>query len=87
MDLTSKIGLVQRAEKAAKEYNERIRRVTVAMVDSLNLTQVVTSEEQVFRDTRPMFRFNVQCIAQEKDQFQVGTAGVGIVRACWVETQ
>ncbi len=77
VDLTSKIGLVQRAEKAAKEYNERIRRVTVAMVDSLNLTQVVTSEEQVFRDTRPMFRFNVQCIAQQEDQFQVGTAGVG----------
>ena len=77
VDLTSKIGLVQRAEKTAKEYNERIRRVTVAMVDSLNLTQVVTSDEQVFRDTRPMFRFNVQSIAQQEDQFQVGTAGVG----------
>ena len=77
LELTSKIGLVQRAEEAARNHDPRISRVTVAFVDALNLTQVVTSEGVILRDTRPMFRFNVHSIAQEGDQIQNGTAGVG----------
>ena len=75
--MTSKIELVQRAEEAARNHDPRISRVTVAFVDALNLTQVVTSEGIILRDTRPMFRFNVHSIAQEGDQIQNGTAGVG----------
>ena len=58
LELTSKIGLVQRAEEAARNHDPRISRITVAFVDALNLTQVVTSEGVILRDTRPMFRFN-----------------------------
>ena len=43
LELTSKIGLVQQAEEAARQHDSRIIRVTVALVDALNLTQVVTS--------------------------------------------
>ncbi|HJM08309.1 MAG TPA: metallopeptidase TldD-related protein, partial [SAR324 cluster bacterium] len=77
LELTSKIGLVQQAEEAARQHDSRIIRVTVALVDALNLTQVVTSEGGILRDTRPMFRFNVHSIAQDGDQIQNGTAGVG----------
>ena len=45
-------------------------------VDALNLTQVVTSEGVILRDTCPMFRFNVHSIAQEGDQIQTE-------RWCW----
>ena len=77
LNLDGKIRLVQRAEAAAKEHDGRIQRVTVALVDSLNLTQVVTSEGHLLRDTRPMFRLNAHCVAQSGDNVQTGTSGVG----------
>ena len=41
------------------------------------MTQVVTSEGQIMRDTRPMFRMNVYCLSQEGDNIQNGTSGIG----------
>ena len=58
MELAQKIKMVQRTEAVARGYDQRINRVTVAMMDAINLTQVVTSEGQIMRDTRPMFRMN-----------------------------
>ncbi len=47
-------------------------------ISDLELTSKIGSSEGVIlRDTRPMFRFNVHSIAQEGDQIQNGTAGVG----------
>jgi Predicted Zn-dependent proteases and their inactivated homologs len=77
MELVQKIELVQRTEAVARDYDKRINRVTVAMMDAINLTQVVTSEGQIMRDTRPMFRMNVHCISQEGDNIQNGTSGIG----------
>ena len=77
MELAQKIEMVQRTEAVARDYDKRINRVTVAMMDAINLTQVVTSEGQIMRDTRPMFRMNVHCISQEKNNIQNGTSGIG----------
>ena len=77
MDLVQKIEMVQRTEAVARDYDQRINRVTVAMMDAINLTQVVTSEGQIMRDTRPMFRMNVHCLSQEGNNLQNGTSGIG----------
>ena len=73
LELVQKIEMVKRTEAVAKDYDERIIRVTVSMMDALNLTQVVTSEGHVLRDTRPMFRMNVHCVSQEGDNIQNGS--------------
>jgi len=77
LELVEKIEIVKRTETAAKEFDKRISRVTVAMMDALNLTQVVTSEGAILRDTRPMFRFNVNCVSQDGENIQNGSSGIG----------
>jgi len=77
LELTEKIAMIKKTEKVAREYDERINRVTVSMMDALNLTQVITSEGTVLRDTRPMFRFNVHCVSQDGKNIQNGSSGIG----------
>ena len=77
LELAQKIELVKRTEAVSRAYDERINRVTVAMMDALNLTQVITSEGTILRDTRPMFRMNVHCVSQEGDNIQSGSSGIG----------
>ena len=77
LELVQKIDMVKRTEAVSRAYDERIIRVTVSMMDALNLTQVVTSEGSILRDTRPMFRMNVHCIAQEDNNIQNGSSGIG----------
>lgn len=77
IDIAEKIKMIQKAEKIARDYDKRIEKVTVTMADVVKYVQIITSEGTMVRDTRPMFRMNVQCLAQEGDNIQQGTAGVG----------
>ncbi|MEC9361297.1 MAG: TldD/PmbA family protein, partial [SAR324 cluster bacterium] len=77
LELTQKIEMVKRTEAFAKAYDDKINRVTVAMMDALNMTQVVTSDGDILRDTRPMFRMNVHCISQDGNNIQNGSSGIG----------
>ena len=69
--------MVKRTEAFARAYDDRINRVTVAMMDALNMTQVVTSDGDILRDTRPMFRMNVHCISHDGNNIQNGSSGIG----------
>lgn len=77
MDIAEKIKMIQRAEKIAHECDKRIEKVTVTLADTIKFVQVATSDGIILRDTRPMFRMNVLCLAQEGDNIQQGSAGVG----------
>ena len=77
LSLAEKISKIRAAEQAAHAHDERIRRVTVSMVDTLDIVQVVTSEGRMVRDVRPMFRMNVHCVAQDGKNIQTGSAGIG----------
>lgn len=77
IDITGKIRMILNAEKIARDYDKRIDKVTVTMADVVKFVQVATSEGNILRDVRPMFRMNVQCLAQDGDNIQQGSAGVG----------
>ncbi|MGR3317309.1 MAG: TldD/PmbA family protein [Candidatus Anammoxibacter sp.] len=77
LDISEKIKMIQKAEKIAKEYDKRVEKVTVTLSDAIKFVQVATSEGSILRDTRPMFRMNVQCIAQDGSNVQQASAGVG----------
>ena len=77
LELAQKIEMVKRTEAVARGYDQRINKVTVAMMDALNLTQIITSDGNVLRDTRPMFRMNVHCVSQDGNNIQSGSSGIG----------
>ncbi|MDA0857752.1 MAG: metalloprotease TldD, partial [Proteobacteria bacterium] len=77
LPLADKITKIQAAERAAHDYDPRIKRVTVSMVDTVDIVRIVTSDERFVSDVRPMFRMNVHCVAQEEKNVQTGSAGVG----------
>ncbi len=75
--IAEKIRLIQEVEKISHDYDERIIKVAVTLVDSINYVQIATSEGKIMRDTRPMFRMGVQCVAQKEENIQVGFSGLG----------
>ncbi|HIF68862.1 MAG TPA: metalloprotease TldD [Candidatus Lambdaproteobacteria bacterium] len=77
LPLTEKIQLIQQAEATTKAQDSRIVRVTVSLVDSVTHTQIASSDRDLLSDTRPMFRMNVHCVAQDGSNLQNGTAGMG----------
>ncbi len=77
VSLSEKIRLLQAAEQAALETDDRVIRVTVATVESLTHNLVATSTGRLVADTRPMVRFNVHCVAEEEGNLQSGSSGTG----------
>lgn len=77
VDIAGKISMIQKAEKIARDYDKRIEKVTVTFSDAIKFVQVATSDGHISHDVRPMFRMNVQCLAQDGDNTQQGSAGVG----------
>lgn len=75
--IAEKIRLLQDIESVAYHQDERIVKVTATLADSIKFLQIATSEGKIMRDTRPMFRMSVQCIAQDGDNIQTGFSGVG----------
>ena len=75
--IVEKIRLLQEIERTAHNHDERIIKVTATLADSVTFIQIATSEGKIVRDTRPMFRMSVQCIAQEGDNIQTGFSGAG----------
>ncbi|MEC7221275.1 MAG: DNA gyrase modulator, partial [SAR324 cluster bacterium] len=66
LPLADKITKIQAAERAAHDFDPRIKRVTVSMVDTVDIVRIVTSDGRFVSDVRPMFRMNVHCVAQEE---------------------
>ncbi|MBF0279574.1 MAG: metalloprotease TldD [SAR324 cluster bacterium] len=75
--ILEKIQLLQEIENVAHSYDNRISKVVATLADSVKFIQIATSEGKIVRDTRPMFRMSVQCIAQEGDNTQTGFSGAG----------
>lgn len=75
--LTRKIRWVEEAEAAARAYDRRVVKASVTIADSLSTIQIATSEGALLRDVRPMMRFNVQVVAEENGNRQVGLSSGG----------
>lgn len=75
--IDEKIRLLQEIERTAHNHDSRIIKVSATLADSIKFVQIATSEGNIVRDTRPMFRMSVQCIAQEGENIQTGFSGAG----------
>jgi TldD protein len=75
--LARKIRWVEEAEAAARAYDPRVVKASVTIADSLGTIQIATSGGALLRDVRPMMRFNVQVVAEENGNRQIGLSSGG----------
>jgi len=76
-EITSKVDLVMRADRAARAYDPRIREVRAGYADEVRNILVVGSDGTLEEDSQPLARLNVSCIAKSDDNSARGTYGGG----------
>jgi TldD protein len=75
---TDRVGLVKRADRAARAYDSRVFQVQASYADTLRQVLVATSEGVLTWDRQPMTRLNVAALARENGGTpQRGHAGGG----------
>ncbi len=72
-----KISLIKRANKAAYDYDHRIKQVDAAFSDEAKEIVVANSEGLWVADRQTMIRMGMQCLATEKDICRSGSYGGG----------
>jgi len=76
-DVMAKVELVQRADKAARAYDPRIKDVRVSYADNLRRILVIGSDGSFGEDSQPLSRMSVFCIAKSENGSARGTSGGG----------
>ena len=77
-EVTAKVDLVMRADRAARAYDPRIREVRAGYADELRQILVIGSDGGFAYDTQPLARMNVLCIGKDsKGQSSRGSSGGG----------
>jgi TldD protein len=75
--LSDKLGLVRRADVAARAYDPRIVQVRVSYADQVRHVLLAGSDGRIVTDFQPLVRLNVYVIAQEDEKRQSGSYGGG----------
>jgi len=76
-DVMAKVELVNRADKAARAYDPRIKEVRVGYADELRKILVIGSDGSFAEDSQPLTRLNVFCLAKSGAESSRGTSGGG----------
>ena len=76
-DVMAKVDLVNRADKAARAYDPRIKEVRVGYADELRQILVIGSDGSFAEDSQPLAHLNVFCLAKTGNESSRGTAGGG----------
>jgi TldD protein len=76
-EITAKVELVMRADKAARGYDPRIQEVRASYSDELRNILVVASDGTFAEDSQPLARMNVSCIAKTEGSSARGGSGGG----------
>ena len=76
-EISEKLKLIQRADKAARAYDSRIVQVRAGFNDELRRILVAASDGTFASDTQPLARLNVFVIAKDGASIARGSAGGG----------
>jgi TldD protein len=75
--VTAKVLLLERADRAARGYDARIKEVRVGYADELRKILIVGSDGTFAEDAQPLARLNVSCIAKTEINSARGSHGGG----------
>ncbi len=76
-EITAKLELVNRADRAARAFDPRIEQARVGYADELRRVLIASSDGTLAADFQPLTRLNVFCLAREGALSQRGTSGGG----------
>ena len=76
-EITAKLKLIERADKAARAYDPRITQVRAGINDELRRILIAASDGTFASDTQPLARLNVFVIAKDGANTSRGTSGGG----------
>jgi TldD protein len=74
---SEKIALLHEADTLARQSDPRIKRVSVSLSGSHEMILVLGSDGTLAADIRPLVRFNVRVIVDDKGRIEQGSAGGG----------
>src|SRR5262249_42814308 len=77
LDLSQRIALLERADKAARAYDPRIDKTIATLVDETKQVRIANSVGVLVEDVQPLFSIRVTVIASENGVRREGTAGGG----------
>jgi TldD protein len=75
--IAAKLKLIERANKAARDFDPRIVQVRAGINDELRRILIAASDGTFASDTQPLARFNVFVIAKDDHNTARGTSGGG----------
>jgi TldD protein len=76
-EIAAKLKLIERANKAARDFDPRIVQVRASINDELRRILIAASDGTFASDTQPLARFNVFVIAKDSVNTAKGTSGGG----------
>jgi len=76
-EIGAKLKLIERANKAARDFDPRIVQVRAGINDELRRILIAASDGTFASDTQPLARFNVFVIAKDETNTARGTSGGG----------
>jgi TldD protein len=76
-DLAAKLKLIERADKAARDFDPRITQVRAGINDELRRILIAASDGTYASDTQPLARLNVAVIAKDSQNTARGSSGGG----------
>jgi len=77
VELTRKIELIREGDRAARDFDRRIREVQASLADEFKYVMIATSDGRLAGDVQPLVRIGISCIADEDGNRQVGRSGGG----------
>ena len=72
-----KVALCQQIDAAARARDPRVRQVSVGLVGSWSVIEVVRADGFVATDVRPLVRLNVSIVVEENGRRESGSFGIG----------
>ena len=72
-----KVALCQQIDAAARARDSRVAQVSVSLMGSWSVIEIVRADGFVASDVRPLVRLNVQIVAQDGARRETGYHGIG----------
>jgi len=72
-----KVALLEKIDAAARARDPRVSQVSVGMIGSWSVVEIVRADGFVATDVRPLVRLNVQIVAEADGRRETGNYGIG----------
>jgi len=77
IDDSAKVAILEKADKAARDHDPRVKEVMASLSGVYEVVLVVTSDGRQVPDVRPLVRLNVSVIVEENGKRERGSMGGG----------